>query len=263
MILRLISTYFRPHSAMLALICVLLLPSFASGADRCGSLDRIIVALRLTRALYPELKGKELSTSFSLGYPSGGPTSFPTDARTLGIKFDKPEWHPPKKNGTSGETKEFTRVQNAFPGLPIFLDFDFIDDAVDRDTVCRPVKFMNSTEGKRMEEARKVINAHPEWSDAQMLKAARQYGLRYGPEKKAAILQLVLSKKLDIFYGPLRIKKIQFEIYGNLTKCKSCTFADLRWYIDAEEVGTPRMLNIVVESFGGKIVSLAEWRNRR
>ncbi len=70
MILRLISTYFRPHSALLALICVLLLPSFASGADRCGSFDRIMIALRLTKTLYPELMDKELSVAFSVGYPS-------------------------------------------------------------------------------------------------------------------------------------------------------------------------------------------------
>jgi hypothetical protein len=33
------------------------LSGFASAADSCGSLDRVVIAIRLTRVLYPE--GKE------------------------------------------------------------------------------------------------------------------------------------------------------------------------------------------------------------
>jgi len=248
-------------AAVVALICVLLLPSFAYGADKCGSFDRIMIAMRLTKTLYPELSGRELSVAFSVGYPSAGPRSFPTDASSLKITFDKIDWRLP---GKEDEKPNAIPPQRPNLELPIYLNFNFIDEnSAGYDVVCRPVIFMKSTESSQMREAENVINAHPEWSDAQMLKTARQYGLRYGPEKKAAILQLVLSKRLDRFYGPLRIKNVRFEIYGNAQKCKGCTFADLRWYVDAEEVGTHRMLLIIVEGFGGKITDLREYRSAR
>ena len=92
-----------------------------------------------------------------------------------------------------------------------------------------------------------------------MLKAARIHGLRYGPEKKADVLRLIPLKALATFYGPLRVKSAKFEIYGNTIKCEGCDFADLRWYIKAEVVGTPRKLQIVIEPFEGKIVNLSEY----
>jgi hypothetical protein len=90
--------------SLLVLACVSLLANAAMGADKCGSLDRVTLALRLTRVLYPEFQGREFSVAFGVGYPGGGPLSFPTDARSLGITLDQPQWRPPETNGGSPDT---------------------------------------------------------------------------------------------------------------------------------------------------------------
>jgi hypothetical protein len=241
------------------------------GGDKCGSFDRVMVALRVTEALYPELKGREFSLQFSEG--TGGLPSGPADVRNFSIVVDKPQWHPPETNGQRDVTPQ-SRIGEV--ELPLHFHFGFIDyDSVQRnsgrdlgadlgrDLVCRPIEFRNDKTSSQMEQARAKINAHPEWTDDQDIEAARQQGLRFGPDNKAAVLKLIPLQSLGEFYGPLQIKKARFSVAGNSMKEPHSSFADLRWYIDAEEVGTLRVLQITVEPFGGKIDSISEGRNQR
>jgi hypothetical protein len=122
---------------------------------------------------------------------------------------------------------------------------------------------MNDTTSQQMKEARDVINAHPEWTDRKELEAATEHGLRFGPDKKNAVLGQIPLKELTAFYGPLKIKRAEFDIHGNGDKCARCSFADLHWSIDAEEVGTGRTLQIAIEPFDGKIDGISEHRERK
>jgi hypothetical protein len=86
---------------------------------------------------------------------------------------------------------------------------------------------------------------------------AKEQGIRFGPDNKEDMLRVVPLRELSTFYGPLRIRKITYNIY-NGEKCVGCSFADLSWYIEAAETGTSRRLRVSVEPFAGKITSITE-----
>ncbi len=80
-----------PICVTLAILGLLFDPTAAHATEKCGSLERIMAAIRLTQTLYPSTVGKELSISFSQG--TGGPINGPTDAASLRIALDEDVWH--------------------------------------------------------------------------------------------------------------------------------------------------------------------------
>jgi hypothetical protein len=66
------------------------LSNLARASDRCGSVDRTKIALRLTEAIYPETKSREFDVSVGNGY--SGPPSCPTDARAVMVTVSKDSW---------------------------------------------------------------------------------------------------------------------------------------------------------------------------
>lgn len=242
--------------------CLFLFVASASfGSEKCGSLDRAANAIRMVQILYPELKGKEFRLQFAGG--SGGILSGPSDARCFLITVDKPQSPPPEDK--SERLDAILRSQNGGIEieLPLYLEFGFAEatfgktgDAVGTRLTCQPVKFMNNKSSKYILKAAEVINAHPEWTDAQDLEAATKLGMRFGPDKKTTVLRLIPLKELSTFYGPLRIKDIKFSVASK--KEPGAYFTDLHWRITVEIVGTPRTLQIAIEPFGGKIDAIGE-----
>lgn len=228
----------------------------------CGSLDRISISIDFAQSLYPDLKGKEFAVQFSEG--TGGPPSGPTDARTVSILVNEPNWHSPKKTEASSLSEQNRSASDIAIPLPVSFHFSFIDfEATEKrdvaDLVCRPLEFRRDTKSKQMKQAETAINAHPEWTDAQDLKAAQQAGLRFGPTKRDAIFGIIPLKILSTFYGPLRIDRAKFSMTGIK---EGNGFADLHWYIYAKETGTPWILEIRVDPFVGKIDSITEYREK-
>jgi hypothetical protein len=246
----------RPLVAIVVAAFVLLLANVAGAKDNCGSIDRVIVAFRLAHTLYPELKGKELSLTLAEGH--GGSTGGPAMALALFIKVDKPFLK--ATNAGQGQASEVTTRQNADAELPLSFHYNFIDLASGGDVVCRPVQFIKDMDSKQMAEARAAINAHPEWTDAEDLEAAGKYNLRFGPDNKIGLLRTLPLGQLNMFYAPLRIERVRFSVTG--VKQAGSSFADLRWYIDAREVGTPRELEITVDPFIGRIDGISESRKQ-
>jgi hypothetical protein len=253
------SVRFRSLCTKLPLVLILLLPNVAIGADKCGSLDRAMIAIRFVRTLYPEVKGREFSLQFSEG--TGGPMSGPTDVRNFLIVVDKPWWHSPGKTSGQPDVAPLSLpTPNDDIEIPMYLDLSFLDmNSVGRDVVCRPVGFINNKMSKQLEDARAVLNAHPEWTDAEELGTATKLGMRFGPDKKTSVLKLIPWKGLSTFYGPLQILGAKFSINGPFSHSEKLgAFTDLRWYIYAKRVGTSRELQITVDSFTGKIDSIGE-----
>jgi hypothetical protein len=243
---------------IIAVVCSLSRPYKAVAADKCGSLDRATSAIRLTEVLYPDLGTRELSLQFSEG--TSGPPSGPTDVRTFGIIVGQPMWHPPKnKTGDMAESQPVPlRVGDIQLPISFYFEFiDFTDLAVVKVPRCQPVLFRVNNVGQRRMEARSLINAHPEWTDDEDVQAAVKLGMRFGPEKKKAILARIPIKKLSAFYGPLRITSAVFSITLNHLKNPHTDFADLTWQIEAKEIDTGRKLFISVEPFGGEVVSIS------
>ena len=230
--------------------------NYAAEAEKCGSLDRVVIAIHLAQVLYPDLKGKEFSVQFSEG--TGGPLSSAADVRTFSIAVGKAEWHAP------GNDIARTDIERDID-LPLYLYFDFTESATAASKYlvsCRPLQLRNDKESKQMKEARTFINAHPEWTDAEESEAVNKLGLSFGPKSRTAVLSLIPLKDLSTLYGPLRITKAEFVMNGG-GKCAGCSSADLRWWINADEVDTQRALQITIEPFQGKINGISEHRRPR
>lgn len=113
-----------------------------------------------------------------------------------------------------------------------------------------------------LEEAQAEINAHPAWTQAEALEAAKRHGLRFGPSDKQAVLKLIPLRELSTFFGTLRIKRTEFTLTSEHEKDAAYSFASLSWVITAEEIGTARALEITLEPFRGHIVGLSEGHKR-
>lgn len=243
-------------------VFALLAPHVVMAANECGALDRVVTAINMSEVLYPDIKGNELTIQFSRGI--GGGLSGPSDARTLLISLDKLQsLQDTNESRQSGAMLQRAPRENESLELPMYLYFSFVDFSsverkLGRDVACRPLEFLNRTETERMEDARAIINAHPDWTDVQELEAADKKGLRFGPEKEKELIKALPLKGLEAFYGPLRIKSTRFEPHTAGDKCAGCSFADLHWYIEAEEGAASRMLQITVEPFQGRITALSE-----
>jgi len=243
------------RSLQLAAVFVVL--NMAAQADTCSSLDRLVIALRLTRVLYPELRHREFSISLSAGH--GNPLNTPTNGTDIGLAIDKNV--EPTAAGSkprSDDTPQLLPGEADGSELPLYLDFDFAEGtrAAEIDVVCRPLKFINNKSSKQIQDAREVIDSHPEWTDEQDLDTATKLGMRFGPKKKNDVLRLIPLKELSEFYGPLRIQKAFFSI--TRTKQPGSNFADLTWFITVDRVGAQKTLQIMVEPFRGKIVAISE-----
>jgi hypothetical protein len=241
---------------------LILLPTIAIGAPKCGSLDRATNAIRLTQILHPELKGEEFSLQFSEG--TGGPLSGPSDVRYFLINIDKPQWHAPGDTGQSSATPQLPDDGSAELDLPLYLAFDFIPRSVlsragtfvRRELSCQPINFINNKTSKQMSEAREIINAHPEWTDEQDVEAARKLGMRFGSDKKADLLRILPLKGLSSIYGPLQITEAKFRT--TLTKEPGDYFAELYWFVMARGIGSSLELQIMVELFHGRIFAISQ-----
>lgn len=240
----------------LVLLSSCLQPAFAATGGSCGAADRLIVALRFAQGLFPELKAREFSVTFS---PGNGPLiGGPTDTSDFRIRINDPVWRPTVNGKLQPNPEQSPQRSDDAVQLPFDLHFDFVrPDVAARVLGCQPANFTSTAGYTQMEKVWSAINPHPEWSDAEELVAARKLGLRYGPEDKSAILKKIPLKELAKFYGPLRMKSAEFKMNGG-GKCPGCSFADPRWYITASGSGTTHGLLIVVEPFFGKITSISD-----
>ncbi|MFZ0731304.1 MAG: hypothetical protein WAM79_03155 [Candidatus Sulfotelmatobacter sp.] len=246
-----------------ACVCVVFsVMGAAFGAGTCGSLDRAANAIHMAEVLYPELKGRELSFQFSGG--RGGPLSAPADATYLVIAVDKPISHSPARASEPSDSNLPDAQDSALAAeLPLHLEFDFVGTSFDKggsrvgtELTCQPWEFLNQFGSKQIHEAWKVINAHPGWTDEQDLEAARNLGMRFGPEKKADLLRILPLKELSSIYGPLQITEAKFKVAG--LKEAETSFADLHWFITAKRVGGQKPLQLMIDPFYGKIIGISE-----
>lgn len=251
--------------AWAALGCLILsVSSTAFGSDKCGSLDRASNAIHLAQILYPELQGGEFSLQFSEG--TGGPLSGPADVGSFLIAVDKPQWHPPAETSEQPDSApELSRNGGIEIELPLYLQFTFVRSAiggkagtvVGRELSCWPLDFINQKASKQIHEAAEVINANPEWTDEQDLEAARKFGLRFGPDKKADLLRILPLQGLSSIYGPLEVTEAGFRTAT--PKEPGSYFTDLHWYVTAKRLNAPqKKVQITVEPFHGKITALSQ-----
>ena len=230
----------------------------ALASDKCGSLDRVANATKLAQIIYPDLKGKEFMLQFSSG---SGPLSGPFDSRSFLITVDKDQRRPSgEKNGQLAEGAQGSQEEQTELELPLYLRFTFAESIVGRngepvgtEPSCQPLKFMNETTSEQMHKAWEVINAHPEWTDAQDWEAAKKLGMRYGPDKKKDLFGIIPLKDLTSVYGPIHVMEAKF--ITTAAKEPGSNFAILTWLITVKRAGTRGL--ITVEPFQGKVIAIS------
>src|SRR6266849_9110090 len=89
-------------------------------------------------------------------------------------------------------------------------------------------------ESKRNEAIHQLVEAHPEWSEAQAIQALKDAGARYGPGEREQLLQSLHLEKAEKLLGRLKTKSLQFNAFIN--EQHEGSFANLTWSVkvDAE-----------------------------
>jgi hypothetical protein len=233
---------------MILLLTCAFLSSLARASDRCGSVERIKIAMRLTEAIYPETRSREFDVSLGNGY--SGPPACPTDARAVMITVAKDSWLLFGK--PAPETDEYFSEKGL--ELPFHLRFDFIAPPLNFPD-CLP-DFLKDHPSNERYDAEQLMQSHPEWTGEEGLAAARKAGLRFGPNEKQKLLQGLPLKALGEVYGPLRIERVEFSLMQHHEKDAEWWFTELEWDISAKVVGTNRTLQMTVDPFTGRIFAL-------
>ena len=255
--------YFRVASGRviaLAFVCAWLLCGSANGSENCGSIDRVVTALQVVKAIHPEFQREELDVA--VGGGNGGPIAGPTDGRTVLITIAPDTWHPPEwwKAHPEGPPPASTPVIWRSVELPLYLSFDFITKSGNLiyKPGCRP-SFLNAHGSAARRDVVNLVEAHPEWSDEETLAAAKRAGLRFGPDDKAKLLDSLPLRELSVVYGPLRVKRAKLLLTQEHEKDATFNFGLFWWEITAGELGSKRVLSIWVDPFDGRIFNLHEF----
>jgi hypothetical protein len=226
--------------AFLITIAVLSLPTILA-AQACPE-GNYGAAIRLFRALYPELVDRHVQLDFA-SHTRLDSDDFP---RVFDLSISDLKPLPPAQDQTS----EADRVGH----LGVRFQFDAIDHRI--------LSIFASGEyvgGEKHEKLNQVVDAHPEWSEAQMAEALLSTGAKFGPNEKTAIATRLPVSKLEPIVGKIQITSIEFTFRGNR---EAPHFAVMNWTIHFRTIAGKHHdeYSISIEPFGGKIVSLSRRR---
>ena len=82
----------------------------------------------------------------------------------------------------------------------------------------------------RRDRLAKEVDAHPEWTDTQVVAALKAAGAKFGPNDRAAFLRALPLKALEPFIGRLRVVSARFGVRYEPSGDESAT-ADLGWLV--------------------------------
>jgi len=111
------------------------------------------------------------------------------------------------------------------------------------------------THSEQNESLSKLVEAHPEWSEADEGRALKQAGARYGPEEKEEFVHNLRLSTLQPFFGTLKILSVEFQ--GWSEPHKDYSFDGFSWKVKAEAErpdGTKSPYSLYFEPFEGKLI---------
>jgi hypothetical protein len=106
---------------------------------------------------------------------------------------------------------------------------------------------------KKNEDIEKLIQSHPEWSNAKDYEELKKAGALYGPKDKDEFLRSIHLERFEKFFGHLEIKSVDPPYVSD---DRSASFVFLGWGIVAEAKlpdGSTRTYLFVFEPFGGRL----------
>jgi hypothetical protein len=222
-------------------ILFLLLFVLVSGAAGQECSDKFYrEAVRLMRALYPELTGRGVMLDF-LSRPYLDFDSFPT---TFDLAVSETPPSPPPL-GTHEES-DADRVGH----LEVRFQFDARDH---RFVYMFASGSLVATE--RLNALNKLVGEHPEWNDAQLTDAVSSAGAIFRPNQKEKILAKFPASELEPILGKIHIVSAELDFRGN----KEPPFDPImHWtvYFRAASKGRNDGYFAWIEPFSGRVVAL-------
>ncbi len=197
-------------------------------------------AIRLVRALYPELAGKGIILDFA-SRPHLDSDNFPA-VFDLAVSETPPSPLPP---GTYEES-DADRVGH--------LGARFQFDATDRRFISMEASgSLVATE--RQNVLNKLVEEHPEWTEAQMTDALLSSGAIFGPGQRERVLAKFPASQLEPILGKIQIVSAQFDFRGNK---EPPFYPIMHWtvYFRAATKGRNHGYFAWIEPFSGKVVGV-------
>jgi hypothetical protein len=84
----------------------------------------------------------------------------------------------------------------------------------------------------RLDRLKKEVNAHPEWSDAQVVAALKAAGAKSGPDDRPEFLRALPLKALEPVTGPLEVVSARFGVRFDPVAEDEPREADLTWSVE-------------------------------
>jgi hypothetical protein len=203
--------------------------------------DTYTVAIRLMRAFYPELSGKGTNIDVEAHYP------FDADGPVLAFYIQ-----------VSASDQSDRIVASHFPNpssadrvgqLAAHFQFDGRDGRIF--SIFANGSFLND---EKQQALTKLVDEHPEWSEAQMADALLQADAKFGPDQKEALMAKFPFKELERILGKIEMGPAQFTFRAN---AEPPSYASMHWSVRfrATKDGRIDEYTTSLEPFGGKVVN--------
>jgi hypothetical protein len=225
--------------ALVTTVGFLSLPDISGAQSRPGNYGE---AIRLFRALYPELTNRDIQLDLS-SVARLDSDDFPR-VFELAISGVKPL--APAQDQSSQADK--------FGHLSVRFQYDARDHMV--------FSLFSSGEyvlGDKQEKINQLVDAHQDWTETEMTEALLSLDAMFGPKENAAVTARLPVDRLEPLVGTIQISSVDFAFRGN---SKEPYFAIMNWTIHFRaSTGKHHDEYVVsIEPFGGKIVSLSRPR---
>jgi len=113
--------------------------------------------------------------------------------------------------------------------------------------------------GDELEKLNSLVDAHPEWSDVQVLEALTQAGAEFGPIAKDRFVKALPMAGLELLLGKFRVGSVNFSIRDAEQLKQHLASSTLLWEADLETEKPSRghrKYYALFEPFRGRLVSL-------
>lgn len=201
--------------------------------------DNIAVAKMVVAKLYPELKGQDLHVAISEGGLLETPGSF--SDFTMAIQ------HPFHEILSKG--------QCPIPLLSVGFTFS---TAGSNERIFHLSAAGPAVNTDRLQQLINEVDSHPEWSDADVLRALAKAGARFGPSAKEELLDELPIEGLKALIGNIKVESVSFKIRDAAQVREHLPSAALLWTIKvlSQSNGQELKYYLLLEPFDGKLVSL-------
>jgi len=130
------------------------------------------------------------------------------------------------------------------------------------DTRLKDVSFVGeAAKTPENDSMHRLVQSHPEWSDAEANQALKQAGARYGTEDKQEFLKRLPLKQLEPVLGKLTLVSANFHVFNNPEHLGD---PSLEWWVNVSVLlpdGTRGSYALFFEPFEGKLIEILRPRS--